>query len=157
MWPSPLANNAQPWDTPLPEGISLRLWDGSGPEARLVFEHRGKWLHPLFEVLEFLEGQTELDPGTLVLRDRIIGRGAAFLIVGSGIRRIHGELLSQRALDLFVLRGLVVSYSRLVERIDCMTEDLLAEVEDGAEARGILNERRRLARERMAKRPETRI
>ncbi len=40
----------------------------------LVFSSNGKWLHPLFDLEDFLAGSGR-DAGDLLLRDKLIGRG----------------------------------------------------------------------------------
>lgn len=127
----------------LPPGITLRVWSVSAPPGTApLFESAGKWLHPLFELKEFLENNRQIDPGYLILRDRIIGRAAAFLIVQMGIKNVGAEIVSRRALSLFASKGLVPSAGTVVDKISCQTEDLLAGVEDFAEAWQLLSERR---------------
>jgi len=130
----------------LPPRVSLRVWRLSDPGAEPLFESRGKWLHPLFELTEFLESHPEIDPKDLILRDRIVGRAAAFLILRLGIRNVGSDIVSRRALSLFSSRGLSPTAGITVDRIDCKTEDLLAEVEDFDQAWRLLSERRAGAR-----------
>ena len=133
---------------PLPEGVSLRVWSLSAPLGTPpVFESGGKWLHPLFELTEFLGAHPEIDREDLILRDRIIGRAAAFLMIGLGIKHVGGQLVSQRALSLFASRGWKPFAEAIVDKISCQTEDLLAEVNDFDEAWKLLSERRRRALE----------
>jgi len=127
-----------------PEGASLALWSlDAGAEP--IFVHGGRWLHPLFALEAFLAGRPDLDRSRLVLRDRVIGRGAGFLIVRMGIGNAGAALVSRRALELFEARGLPLGAEVLVDRIDCQTEDLLAEVTDPEAAWALLEERRRRA------------
>ena len=44
-----------------------------------VFTSTGKWLHPLFELEDYLV-EHGLEPGNLILQDKIIGKAAALLI-----------------------------------------------------------------------------
>ncbi len=111
----------------------------------MIFEHGGTWLHPLFALEAYLDLHPELPRGMLVIRDRIIGRAAAFLALRLGIHKVHAEILSARAVSLYACRGQSLIGDKLVERIDCMTEDLLADISDPDEAWAILCERRRLA------------
>lgn len=94
-----------------------------------LFTSNGRWLHPLFELEEFLDRE-RIDPAELELRDRIIGKAAAILITRMGIGRIHGELMSDLAIDYLERSGSRYSYDRRVERIECRTEELFAEAED---------------------------
>lgn len=130
----------------LPAGITLRVWSLSAPSgAEPVFESAGKWLHPLFELKEFLEQNPQIDPQDLILRDRIIGRAAAFLILQMGIPRAGAEIVSRLALSLFASRGLTLSGDSVVDSISCQTEELLANEDDSEKAWRLLSERRSLA------------
>ncbi|HSW38817.1 MAG TPA: DUF1893 domain-containing protein [Acidobacteriota bacterium] len=121
---------------------SLRAYEN----GLLVFSSAGKWLHPLFEFEDFLRTGGP-DPAGLFLHDRIVGRGAAYLTVRLGIRRSHAGLLSERGREVFLRFGVTSTHDELVERIDCMTEELLAAVDDVETAYAILAERRRAALE----------
>ena len=116
-------------------------------DGSLVFSSDKKWLHPLFELEEFLAANP-LDPATLFLEDKIIGRGAAFLIVRLGIRKIHARLLSKRGKQVFEERKIEHTWDDLVEKIECMTEDILADVKLPDTAYEILKERARNAARR---------
>jgi len=98
-------------------------------DSRRVFSSAGKWLHPLFELEEFL-AESGLDPTTLSLRDRIVGKAAALLIARLGIRCVHAGVLSRLGMEVLEARRVTFSWDQLVERIDCQTESALAQVED---------------------------
>jgi len=135
---------------PLPDGVSLQVWRLDDPEGEPpLFESRGKWLHPLFELTEFLALHPQISPSDLILRDRIIGRAAAFLILRMGLLHVGSQIVSQRALSLFAQRGWQPAAETLVERISCQTEDLLADVNDIDEAWDLLQERRQNALRRL--------
>jgi len=108
--------------------------------GRTLFSSSGKWLHPLFEAEKWLEEQ-DVDLRRLELRDSIVGKAAAFLIVHLKISRVKAGVLSK--LGEGVLKRHEVSYScdQLVEKVLCRTEQELAEVEDPQEAYRILSER----------------
>ena len=101
--------------------FSLEVYDGD----TLCFSSNGKWLHPLFELEQFLS-ESSLEPGRLSLKDTIIGRAAAVLIIRMGIGHVYGRILSRLALDTFISHGVNPEYGELVDRITCMTEDLLS-------------------------------
>lgn len=105
-----------------------------------VFASDGKWLHPLFELEDFLAA-SPLARATLSLRDRIVGKAAALLIARLGIRRVHAGLLSRLGLEVFEAQGVKVSWGQLVERIACQTESALAEVQDPEAAYALLRKR----------------
>jgi hypothetical protein len=94
-----------------------------------VFFSAGKWLHPLFELEDFLPS-SGLDRSSLLLRDRIVGRAAALLIVRLGIRRLHAQILSRPGKEVLEAHRVEHTWGELVERIACQTEAALADVED---------------------------
>ena len=102
-------------------------------DSQLVFSSAGKWLHPLFELEDFL-AESGLDPAGLSLRDRVAGKAAALLIVRLGIRRVHAGVLSRLGKQVFEARQVEHTWDLLVERIDCHTETALARIDDPGEA-----------------------
>jgi hypothetical protein len=119
--------------------VSLKL----SLDGRMVFSSAGKWLHPLFQLERFLHTH-RIDVGSSEIRDKVVGRGSAFLIVRLGIRKVHAVLLSRLGKDVFDREGVACTWDTLVDQIQCRTEKLLKEVTDPEEAHGILAE---LARE----------
>ena len=105
-----------------------------------IFTHNGKWLHPLFALEDFLSSGT-IDPSILSLRDRIIGKAAAVLIVRLGIRQVYGELMSDLGAAFLEARGAKVSWGSRVPHIECRTEELLAGTDDIEEAYAELSRR----------------
>jgi hypothetical protein len=125
------------------DDVSLEVRSG----GVVVFTSSGKWLHPLLELEEYLDSR-DLDRSGLSLRDKVIGKAAALLIVRLGIRDVHAGLLSRGGAEALLRHGVRVSCDELVERIACQTEDLLAGVTDPEEAHVLVVSRARLARER---------
>jgi zinc transport system ATP-binding protein len=109
-------------------------------DSQRIFSSAGKWLHPLFELEDFLAG-SGLDRAGLSLRDRVAGKAAALLIVRLGIRRVHAGVLSRLGQQVFEARQVEHSWDRLVERIDCQTEAALAGIDDPLEAYAWLRRR----------------
>jgi len=105
-----------------------------------IFSSAGKWLHPLFELEDFLAGSS-LAREALSLRDRIVGKAAALLIVRLGIRRVQAGVLSRLGLEVFEAQGVKVTWEQLVERIACQTESALALVQDPEQAYALLRQR----------------
>ena len=91
-----------------------------------IFFSDEHWLYPLFEVEQFL-GERSISPNELFLRDKIAGKAAAALIVKLGIRNCFIELLSERAIPVFKKYGVNYSYQKLVDHIQCRTEDLITD------------------------------
>ena len=104
---------------------SLEVFDGD----KRIFTHHGRWLHPLFALEEFLL-ESGAPPERLRLRDRIIGKAAAMLILRMGISEVYGELTSDLAVDYLEARGASIEWGRRVPRIECRTEELFADVDD---------------------------
>lgn len=94
-----------------------------------IYTSEGHWLHPLFEVEEFLASHS-YDRSSLFLRDKIAGKAAAFLVVRLGIKRAHIVLVSKGALAVFLRFGIDVSYDECVDFIECKTEQLVSEKAD---------------------------
>jgi zinc transport system ATP-binding protein len=115
---------------------NLRLYQGS----RLLFSSEGKWLHPLFELEDFLSA-SGLQRDKLELRDRIMGRAAALLMVRLGLRRVHAEILSLPGKQVLEAHGVSFSWDRLVTAIGCQTESALAGIQDPQVAYAWLRQR----------------
>jgi zinc transport system ATP-binding protein len=116
----------------------------SGPD--LVFSSTGKWLHPLFELEVFLKTQA-LAPASLRVRDKIIGRAAALILVHLGFRQIHTGILSRPAQEAFAQHHITCTYEVLVDQITCRTEELLRQETDPQKAYQVVAERRRQKQE----------
>jgi hypothetical protein len=99
----------------------------------VLFRSSGKWLHPLFELEEFL-GSSGLDTAELRVRDKIVGKAAALLLVRLGLRRVEAGVLSALARTVLERHAVRYSFETLVERIACRTEELLREIDDPQEA-----------------------
>jgi hypothetical protein len=112
-------------------------------DGHVVFSSSGKWLHPLFQLERFLHTH-KVDMGRSAIRDKVVGRGSAFLIVRLGIRKVHAVLLSRLGKEVFDREGVACTWDSLVDQIQCRTEKLLKEVTNPEEAHGILAD---LARE----------
>lgn len=146
---------------PLPDGATMALWPlasldpvtgaVSGPP---LYSSEGKWLHPLFDLLDLLEPGstgaagsnvrlTVAAAGDLFLRDRVIGKAAAFLILRAGIRHAWADLVSEGAVTVFEAHGASLGGDERVPAIGCMTEGLLRDVDDPNVAWTLLLERRR--------------
>jgi hypothetical protein len=130
---------------------------GVGPELPL-YVSGGKWLHPLFDLLELITADGPLadsdervaltSAGELFLRDRVIGRAAAFLILRAGIRHAWADIVSEGALAVFAAQGADLDGGARVPAIDCQTESQLRTIDDPELAWTLLLERRRAARAR---------
>lgn len=111
-----------PYRRPLSAGVSLAVYQGSS----LVFTSGGKWLHPLFELEQFLK-ESRLDPGTLSLHDTAAGLAAAALMARMKIPKVHVNLISELALQCYSRYQIDISWERKVDRLACRTEDILTQ------------------------------
>ena len=98
-----------------------------------IFTSDGKWLHPLFELEEYL-AEHAFQSENLILQDKIIGKAAALLIHRLGFRIVNAGILSRLGEAVLLRHGISYTYEQLVDRIHCQTEELLATVEDPEEA-----------------------
>jgi Domain of unknown function (DUF1893) len=102
-------------------------------EGTLIFTSYGKWLHPLFELEDYLTEHI-VQPENLILQDKIIGKAAALLIHRLGFRTVKAGILSRLGEAVLQRYEIAYSYELLVDRIHCQTEELLAAVEAPEEA-----------------------
>ena len=102
-------------------------------EDQLIFYSDGKWLHPLFELEKFLKLKN-YDPGFLILKDKIVGRAAALLQLYLGIKSVRAGMMSELAKELFDHFKIHYEYEKLVDRIQCRTEELLKDEYDPQKA-----------------------
>jgi len=106
-------------------------------DGRVLFTSSGKWLHPLFELEQFLEKQ-HVEMRSAEIRDKVIGRGSAFLIVRMGIRKVHAGVLSLLGKDVLDRAGASCTWDSLVDTIQCRTESLLCNTLDPHQAYRVL-------------------
>ncbi len=114
-------------------------------DGRVVFASDGKWLHPLLDLEEFLLS-SGIDPSRLTLRDKIVGRAAALLIVRLRIPVVHAGLLSRLGERALRAAGVRCTSDGIVDRIECQTEEILEGVDDPEEAHRVIVERARAAK-----------
>jgi len=116
--------------------ISLEVRRG----GEILFTSNGKWLHPLFDLESFLMARG-MDASDCEIRDKVVGRGSAFLMVRLGARRVHAVLLSRLGKDVLERAGVEHTWDELVDEVQCATEGLLRGVTDPELAYRILAER----------------
>ena len=109
-------------------------------DDRTIFSSFGKWLHPLFELEEWLKKQ-DINPHDLTLCDNIVGKAAALLIVRLQIHRVKAGVLSRLGDGVLKKHQVSYSYAEMVEKVLCQTEQELFDVEDPQEAYRIISER----------------
>lgn len=94
----------------------------------LIFSSKGQWLHPLFELEEFLRQSQH--KGLLSAHDTAGGKAAAALMVRLGIKKVKFNLISQKAIDFLNQHHIEHSWDRMVPVLQCMTESLLKDEQD---------------------------
>ena len=109
-------------------------------DKRLIFSSTGKWLYPLFDLEEFLKNKN-LEPRQLLVKDKIVGKAAALLLVRLKIERLRAGILSELAKIVLDRYKLHYEYGQLVERVLCKTEELLGDIDDPISAYALLLER----------------
>ena len=107
---------------------------------KTIFSSNGKWLHPLFDLEDFLNGKN-YDPVKLTLYDKIIGKASALMIVRLGIRKVAGGIVSKPAETVFRKWGVEYSTEEQVDYIDCKTEQILMDITDPEEVYQIIRVR----------------
>lgn len=82
-----------------------------GSDIRL-FQRRG-----VADLYDLLHEDSGFLNGALVA-DKVIGKGAAALMIGGGVAEIYADLVSESALALFTEAGIGVEYVRSVHHIE---------------------------------------
>jgi hypothetical protein len=108
--------------------------------GRTLFATAGRWLHPIFELEEFLL-RTGTEVAGCELYDKMIGKAAAFLVVRLGITAVRTDLVSRRGQAVFERFSVSLEAGQTVDRLLCMTEELLEEIDSPDEAYQILQSR----------------
>ena len=93
-----------------------------GAEVR-TFHKRG-----VADLYILLGNEPEFLLGAFVA-DKVVGKGAAALMVLGGVKHVYTDVISTPALDLFKTYGVEVSFSEVTDRIVNRTKDGLCPVE----------------------------
>ena len=120
----------------LPENLSLQVYLGD----QIIFQSSGGWLYPLFDFEDYLK-RHPFDTSKVFVRDKVIGKAAALMLVRLGVGSVEGLIMSELAKDVFSSFKVPHTCITLVPRIDCKTESLLQDVVDIEEAYQILCKR----------------
>ncbi|NLJ77979.1 MAG: DUF1893 domain-containing protein [Tissierellia bacterium] len=103
-------------------------------EGNLIYKSDERGIKPIYTLaLEMRDGISNAS-----VADRVIGRGAAILCVYMGIGTVHGQLMSDSAMDVLQRAGIQFTYERncpYIENMDrsdlCPIEKLSMDIEDG--------------------------
>jgi zinc transport system ATP-binding protein len=110
-------------------------------DEEIIYEHEGKWLHPLLDFEIYLTEHPEISPSTLALCDKVVGKASAMLTARMGIKKVHAKLLSSLAIPIFEAHAICYTYDQLVEKLPCKTELLLLDITSLDEAHKIIKQR----------------
>lgn len=106
MTPSPLTDLLH---TP-GAGYTLVVAPAGGAEP-VAFSRRG-----VADLLDLLENNPAMLRGALIA-DKVVGRAAAALMILGGVARLHTDVISTHALDLFDGSGVDVSYDTVTDHV----------------------------------------
>ncbi|MBD3224658.1 MAG: DUF1893 domain-containing protein [Caldithrix sp.] len=109
--------------------------------GQIIFSSEGKWLYPLFELHTFLTENGIQDRSSLIVKDKIIGKAAALILVYLKLDTIEGYTLSVPAEKVLIKFNRRYTYRKLIDRIHCKTEDLLMHEWDPLKAWQIIQKR----------------
>lgn len=113
---------------------------------KLIFSSESKWLHPIFEFEEFLNnGNSTFE--NLSAHDTAIGKAAAVLLVRLGVVQLHGDLVSNLAIE-YISQKLGfshITWNESVDHLECMTEQELANLTNEEEMYNLVKARREKA------------
>ena len=79
----------------------------------IIFQSYGHWLFPLFD-LEVFFGEHSINIAKGEVRDKVIGKAAAFLLLRLGAGCVHGDLMSELAVNVLSQVGISYAYGNLV-------------------------------------------
>jgi hypothetical protein len=108
---------------------------------KIIFEHEGKWLHPLLDFATFLKNHPEYEPANLRIIDKVVGRASAMLTAHMGIKNVHAQLLSSLSIPIFEEHQMSYTYDELIDKLPCKTEALLLNIKSLDEAHKIITNR----------------
>jgi len=109
-------------------------------EDTLIFHSDNNWIFPLFEFEAFLKSGN-FPAEDLFVKDKIIGKAAAMLLVHFKIKHIHAKTLSQLGREFLDRHRIRYTYDELIEKIYCQTEELLSDISDTQIAYNLLKSR----------------
>lgn len=69
------------------------------------------------DLYDLLHGEPELLKGASVA-DKVIGKGAAALMIQGGVKAVYADLISEQALALFNAANVEVEYRKIVHHIE---------------------------------------
>lgn len=92
-------------------------------------QERGRGVSPLLVMYD--QHKEAMIGATLV--DKVIGRAAAAIAICGKVKHVHGELMSEDAVEFLKANGISTSYTKLVHRILNRKRDGLCPLEQSVE------------------------
>jgi hypothetical protein len=108
--------------------------------GKVIFQSHKQWLFPLFDLEDYLK-KNPISLANAEVRDKVIGKAAALLILRLGAGRVHGDVMSEIADNALSRAGTTHTFDKLVKRIDCQTEEILFKIDDPEAAHTLLCKR----------------
>lgn len=68
------------------------------------------------DLMNFLKSRPEVLRGALIA-DKVVGKGAAALMILGGVRAVYAEVMSRKALEMYASYSITVQYETLVDNI----------------------------------------
>lgn len=109
-------------------------------DQKIFFKSDDKWLYPLFALEDFLVNHPA-NMAQAMIHDKVVGKAAAMLMARLNSGWVHGNLMSELAINFLERVGIPYSFDQRVARIQCKTEAILLDVDDIDEAYQILCKR----------------
>ena len=98
-------------------------------EGKIVYVERGRGVSPLLNVYD--QHKDEMKGGVVV--DKVIGRAAACIAICAKVTHVHGEVMSEDAVEFLKENGITASSTLLVPRILNRKRDGLCPLEKSVE------------------------
>ena len=98
-------------------------------EGKIVYVERGRGVSPLLNVYDLHKDEMK----DAVVVDKVIGRAAACIAICGKVKHVHGEIMSEDAVEFLKENGISSSYTLLVPRILNRKRDGLCPLEKSVE------------------------
>jgi len=98
-------------------------------DNRILYVERGRGVSPLLNVYDHHRAEME---GAVVV-DKVIGRAAACIAICGKVKHVHGEIMSEDAVEFLKENGITASSTLLVPRILNRKRDGLCPLEKSVE------------------------
>ena len=133
LFASVCASAADPSESAVSEASQM-IRDGKAEcvlvrDNRILYVERGRGVSPLLNVYDHHRAEME---GAVVV-DKVIGRAAACIAICGKVKHVHGEIMSEDAVEFLKENGITASSTLLVPRILNRKRDGLCPLEKSVE------------------------